>query len=203
MVEDITLTQSLETILEEAWRLLEQGAKNRRSPMHTGVLATLRAGFPEMRTVVLRSVDAKARKLYCHTDIRSAKVQDLRQNPNCAWLFYHPERKIQLRFLGTAIVHHQTPLAVARWQATQLMSRRCYATTLPPGTLVEMPTSGLPEYLIERSPTEEESEAGAENFAVIETVVHMLDWLWLDAKGHRRAKFQWQEGMLSASWAIP
>lgn len=203
MTEDITVTPSLETILCEAWVLLEQGVKDRRSPMHTGVFATIRGDFPEARTVVLRHIDAKARKLYCHTDSRSAKVGDLRHNPNCSWLFYHPERKIQLRFLGRATVHHDAPLATARWKETKLMSRRCYATTLPPGTLVEAPTSGLPDYLIERNPTAEESEAGAENFAVVETHVHLLDWLLLDAKGHRRAKFHWQGETLLASWAIP
>ncbi|PIO48212.1 MAG: pyridoxamine-phosphate oxidase [[Chlorobium] sp. 445] len=203
MVEEITVTPTLEAILSEAWVLLEQGVKDRRSPMHTGVFTTIRGTFPEARTVVLRSVDAKARKLYCHTDIRSAKVEDLRHNPNCAWLFYHPEHKIQLRFLGTATIHHSTPLAEARWKATKLMSRRCYATTLPPGTKVEEPSSGLPDYLIERNPTEQESEIAAENFAVIETQVHALDWLLLDAKGHRRAKFEWQDEMFSASWTIP
>ncbi|MDW8466042.1 MAG: pyridoxamine 5'-phosphate oxidase family protein [Chloroherpetonaceae bacterium] len=202
MVE-ATADLSLETILSEVWWLLEQGVRDRRSPLHTGIFATIRDGFPEMRTVVLRSVNATARKLFCHTDIRSAKVEDLRHHANCAWLFYHPERKIQLRFLGTATVHHQTPLAEARWKDTQLMSRQCYATTLPPGTLVEAPTSGLPEYLTHRSPTLEESEIGAAHFAVIETTVHFLDWLLLDAKGHRRAKFFWHGETLSASWAIP
>jgi hypothetical protein len=33
--------------------------------------------------------------------------------------------------------------------------------------------------------------------------VHALDWLRLDAKGHRRAKFEWENEQLSASWAIP
>jgi len=202
MAETLTL-ESLDIILEEVWQLLQQAVKDRRHPMHLGTFATVRNGMPEVRTVVLRGVCKDARQLFCHTDIRSAKIGDLRTNPNCAWLFYHPELKIQLRFVGKATVWHQTPLSEERWQRTQLMSRRCYATLLPPGTLVSEPTSGLPDYLIERSPTEEESEIGKENFAVVETKVHALDWLRLDAKGHRRAKFEWENEQLSASWAIP
>jgi len=200
---DVLGNLTLERIWEESWSMLVAAVKDRKSPMHTPALATVGEEGANVRVVVLRNAIPEERQICCHTDLRSGKIADVKRNPNVSWLFYDAEKKVQLRLSGIAAIHTDDALADARWATTKLMSRRCYATTLPPGTQSDEPTSGLPDFLVERNPTAEESEAGRENFAVVQCNIDRLDWLYLDSRGHRRAKFIWKNDALSATWIIP
>ena len=51
--------------------------------------------------------------------------------------------------------------------------------------------------------TLEESEIGYENFCVIETFIKSIEWLYLAAKGHRRAYFSLKNNSLEKKWLIP
>ncbi|MCS6989522.1 MAG: pyridoxamine 5'-phosphate oxidase family protein [Chloroherpetonaceae bacterium] len=200
----LTLEQdlSLDALLANAWRSLEEGARNRKHVFHLGVVATVRGDAPSVRTVVLRKAIAETRTLVFHSDKRSEKIAELRANPNVSWLFYDPNLRVQLRLAGVATLHFDDELADLQWKNSKLTSRRCYIS-LPPLTKLDKAASGLPEWLLHRIPTLEESEAGRENFAVVETRIHSLDWLWLNSTGHRRARFVWRDGELDASWVAP
>lgn len=201
----MTLEQavSLDTLLASIWEALQQGARFRTHAFHTGVIATISNGAPQARTVVLRKVLPESRTLIFHTDYRSKKISELTQNPNISWLFYNPEVRVQLRLSGKAILHHDSDLANLQWKNTKLFSRRCYLS-IAPSSILTKPESGLPESLLRRNPTIEESEAGRENFTVVETRIQTIDWLWLNSSGHRRAKFVWQEnGEKIANWIVP
>ncbi|MFQ3596913.1 MAG: pyridoxamine 5'-phosphate oxidase family protein [Chloroherpetonaceae bacterium] len=201
----ITLEQelSLDTLLASIWEALQNGARTRTHPFHTGVIATISNGAPQARTVVLRKVLPESRTLIFHTDHRSQKISELTENPNICWLFYDTEARVQLRLSGMATLHYQDALANVQWENTKLLSRRCYLS-LAPSTILAEPASGLPESLLKRNPTIEESEAGRENFTVVETHIHTIDWLWLNSSGHQRAKFVWQaSGEVIAHWIVP
>jgi 3-hydroxyisobutyrate dehydrogenase len=194
---------SLDTLLASIWESLESGARSRTHPFHTGVIATVSDDAPQARTVVLRKVIADTRTLIFHTDQRSQKISELTKNPNICWLFYDTTERVQLRLSGVATLHYQDDLASAQWENTKLFSRRCYLS-IPPLTRLEQAGSGLPESLLKRNPTLEESEAGWENFTVVETHIHTIDWLWLNSTGHQRAKFVWQsDGEVIANWIVP
>ena len=49
----------------------------------------------------------------------------------------------------------------------------------------------------------EESEIGYKNFCVIETFIKSIEWLYLAAKGHRRAYFSLKNNSLEKKWLIP
>ena len=49
----------------------------------------------------------------------------------------------------------------------------------------------------------EESEIGYKNFCVIETYIKSIEWLYLAAKGHRRAYFNLNKKQLENKWLIP
>jgi 3-hydroxyisobutyrate dehydrogenase len=49
--------------------------------------------------------------------------------------------------------------------------------------------------------TKEESEAGYKNFCVIRCKIKSIEWLYLAAKGHRRALFDLENK--KNSWLIP
>ena len=192
-------------ILERVWTLLERGTTNRRDDFHTCALATIGLdGAPENRTVVFRRVSRQPRFLLCHVDLRSPKVAEIERDQRVSWLFYHVEEKLQLRIRGQATIETKTALADAQWQNSQLFSRRCYCGDVP-GTLTETPSSGLPEFLLDREPTEKESEQlGRQNFAVVCSTIDEIDVYELHVRGHRRSLFKWDEnGAFEARWLTP
>jgi len=195
---------NLNVILAQIWTDLQAGATDSHDSFHTPVLGTLDAhGDNSLRTVVVRGIEPQTRAIICHTDVRATKVEEIRQRGSVSWLFYAAERKIQIRAQATAIIHHGDALALQHWQQTSLSSRRAYLATAAPGSELAEPGSGLPPHLTSRSPDQTESEAGRPNFAVIVSTIELLDWLYLDSKGHRRAQFSWTGGKFEGRWIIP
>ncbi|MEZ4745479.1 MAG: pyridoxamine 5'-phosphate oxidase family protein [Calditrichia bacterium] len=195
---------SFDEILQKCFGMLETGVSDRRDPLHTPVIGTVENNAPQLRTVIFRKFDPASRTLIFHTDFRTEKVAQIQKNPVVSWLFYHPERKVQLRIISDAKIHSDDSIADERWAASQLMSRRCYCIPMAPGTLSDSPESGLPEYLQLRRPTESESnDLGRANFCAISCQIREMDWLYLAAKGNRRAKFEWKNEHLHTTWLIP
>ncbi len=180
----------LEALLLQCWGYLEEGAGTARSPFHTAVLGTVEDGEPRLRTVVLRAADREAGRVLCHTDLRSAKVRQIRDDAPVSWLLYDPGRKVQLRLEGRARVHADDALADERWRASAAGSRRCYLVQPGPGDVLESAGSTLPQGLRGRRPEPGETEPGRGNFAVVAAGIDLIDWLHLTADGHRRARFR-------------
>lgn len=195
--------ENLEDVYGACWDLLEEGAASARGAFHTGVLGTVEDGAPRLRTVVLRAVDRPGARLCCHTDRRSGKVRQLADADAVSWLFYDPERRVQLRLEGRATIHAEDALAERRWAASPSGSRRCYLVSPGPGRVLAAPGSTLPEALRGRRPSPEETVPGRQNFAVIVTRVDRLDWLHLTADGHRRARFVRDGERWERCWVAP
>ena len=190
-------------ILKNIWKNLDLGTLQRRHPFHQPVFATICNGAPELRTVVLRRFWRRPPCLAFHSHKGSPKINQIRANPNVYWLFYHPAEKLQVRIKGIAAVHSDSELAEEQWQSTELFSRRCYIGEAPTQTS-KKPTSGLPEELVDREPTREESEAGRRNFVVVTSTIKEIDCLEMNFKGHRRSLFTWHEtGELETKWLTP
>jgi hypothetical protein len=194
----------LDEVLDGLWRALDRGATDAHASFHHPALATSSLdGGCSLRTVILRRVLAGERRLLCHTDRRSGKFAELQTNAHAAWLFYDPESKIQVRASGPCELHTDDALAEHQWQGARPMSRRCYCALHAPGTPAPHPVNGLPDALSERSPSEAEARVGRANFAVIACHIDLIDWLYLRAGGHRRARFDWRSGSLAATWLTP
>ena len=183
---------SLDDVLVSIWNQLEHGVRSANSPFHTPALATLGNIGPEVRTVVLRDVIRLTRQLICHTDWRSTKRAQLESNPRASWLFYDPGLKIQLRLRGCMRQQRDTAILRQRWEQSTSNSRKCYASPFAPGTPINEPMA---------SPCD--IEGGWRNFCVLVCVIDDMDWLYLDAGGHRRAQFEWTEHTWSGSWVAP
>jgi 3-hydroxyisobutyrate dehydrogenase len=196
--------QELDEVLAGIWGALEHGVEDAQAPFHHPALATRAVdGGCSLRTVILRRVIAPERRLLCHTDRRSPKLAELRTHSHAAWLFYDPQAKVQIRASGHCELHTDDDLAEHQWNSSRPMSRRCYCAQHAPGTPCAQPFDGLPRSLARRNPTEAEASAGRANFAVIACRIDSIDWLYLRARGHRRARFDWRSGSLSASWLAP
>lgn len=194
---------TLDDVLKSSWRILHEGVRNVRHPFYRPALTTMNGNKPEVRTVILRGFSEKDRTLICHCDARTPKVVEILDNPNVSWLFYHPEKWIQLRLSGTASVHTHDKTAESQWEKVSLTSRINYCAEIPPGSPSEKPTSGLPDFLRDKVPKLLDHSEARKNFAAIVCRFDQMDWLLLKLTGNVRAKFYWEDNRIEASWVIP
>ena len=179
----------LDKVYLKIWDLLKIGLKNRDLPFHIPVFICGNKNKSDGRIVVLRGVDEKEKKIWFHSDIRSNKIKILKSNSEASLLFYDKNEKIQLRIIGNTKINYKNDITRKSWEKTVHMSRQCYLGDKAPGSNTLNPTSGLTSNVDNLKYTLEESEIGYENFCVIETFIKSIEWLYLAAKGHRRAYF--------------
>jgi len=194
---------TLDDVLESSWRLLHDGVQNFRDPFHQSILTTMEGNKPQVRIVILREFSEKDRTLVCHCDARGSKVLQIRDNPSVSWLFYHPEKWLQLRLSGTASVHTNDKTAETQWEKVHLTHRINYCAETPPGSPTEKPTSGLPDFLRDKAAKLLDGPEARKNFAAIVCRFDEMDWLLLKLTGHIRAKFHWKDNRMDSSWVIP
>ena len=193
--------ENLEEIQNKYWSMLDDAVTNRGSPFRIPVFMCANQDEIDGRIVVLRKTDRKNNLLQFHTDLRSPKVKILKNNNKASLLFYDKEEKIQLRVKVNCEINNQNFITEESWKKTQHISRRCYLTDSPPGTISENPTSGMISQLEDFDYTMEQSEEGYKNFTVIKCKIKSAEWLYLAAKGHRRAKFDFENN--KNSWLVP
>jgi pyridoxamine 5'-phosphate oxidase len=190
-------------ILNEVWKMLERGVTHFNDPFHCPVLGTTGKDGCSLRTVIFRQLILPDRILVCHTDARAPKAREISNENKVSWLFYHPKKNVQLRMSGQAKLHTDDPFADDQWAASRVTSRLNYCAAQPPGTLVDKPSSGLPDFLLNKVPTLLESEQGRRNFMSISCRIDSIDWLRLSVMGNRRARFDWDQDKMKAVWLVP
>ena len=181
--------------------MLTNAVKDRSSPFRIPVFICTDQNDIDGRIVVLRKSDKNNNILQFHTDLRSPKVNILKKNKNASLVFYDKEEKIQLRVKVICEINNKNSLTEESWKKTQHNSRRCYLTDSGPGSVSENPTSGMISKLEDFDYTMEQSEKGYENFTVIKCNIKSIEWLYLAAKGHRRAIFDFENK--NNNWLVP
>ncbi len=176
---------------------LEDGARNRRSPMHTPVVATADA---DARIMVLRHFDPASWTLRFHTDARSPKTGVIGAGAPVGVLLYDREAKIQLRCRGTGRIEQHGRVADAAWEDSTNFARRCYLGA-GPGAESDTPTSGLPDWIEGKEPSEDQVAVAREHFAVLLVELAAVDWFFLSNDGHRRALLDVTTG--EGRWITP
>jgi|TARA_B110000438_G_scaffold296684_1_gene341764 3-hydroxyisobutyrate dehydrogenase len=194
---------NLDEVYSKIWNLLNSGLQERNAPFHIPVFISGAQNKFDGRIIVLRGVSEKENKIWFHSDIRSNKIKDLKSNPNGVLLFYDKNEKIQLRITGMTKINYQDNITKQSWKKTAHMSRQCYLGNYAPGSDISLPTSGLTENIDNSKYTLEESEIGYKNFCVVEIFINSIEWLYLAAKGHRRAYFSLKNKNLERKWLIP
>ena len=188
-------------IKKKIWLMLNDAITNRGSQFRIPTFICGEQSDFDGRIVVLRKSDQKNNIVQFHSDIRSDKIEKLKKNSKAAMLFYDKEEKIQLRVKVECEVNNQNSTTEESWKKTQHISRRCYLTDNPPGTESENPTSGMISKLEDFDYTMEQSEEGYKNFTVIKCKIKSIEWLYLAAKGHRRARFDLENN--KDTWLVP
>ncbi len=195
----------LDEVLDLVWTYAEQGATNSHHPFRTPTFVTSGTSEPNVRTVVLREVARGERRLAFHSDRRARKIADIQTNPRIAWHAWDAERSLQVRLSGRAHIHTQDEVAQAMWDDEPPASLDLYLKPTSPGTQSDQPTDGLPEATTNRTLTQDDVQAGRENFAVIRTVIDAIDALRLGRDVHQRAQFAWDPSLerFTGNWVIP
>ena len=185
--EKVSYYESSSEIEKKLWSLLTESVKDRDSEFRTPIFICGNDTDIDGRDVVLRKADQKNNFIQFHSDIRSSKIEKIKKNPNCSVLFYGKKEKIQLRLKTECEVNFNNEITKESWKKTGHVSRKCYLVTNGPGTVSDKPTSGLNSKFDNFDFTKEESEEGYRNFSVIKCKIKTIEWLYLAAKGHRRA----------------
>ena len=200
--EKVSYYEDINEIEKKFWSLLTEAVKERSSEFRTPVFICGNDKDLDGRVVVLRKADQKNNFIQFHSDIRSSKIEKIKKNPNCSILFYGKKEKIQLRLKTECEVNFNNEITKESWKKTGHVSRKCYLVTNGPGTVSDKPTSGLNGKFDNFDFTKEESEEGYKNFSVIRCKIISIEWLYLAAKGHRRALINF-EGSKKVTWLVP
>ena len=197
MSKKIDFYNSLELTLLEAENLISDGVENSKSMFHTPVLSSFVEKTISTRTVVLREFDSKNRTLRFHTDSRSGKIEELKENSISSVHGYDPDLKVQIRLKGKTSLHIDNEISKKAWAESREMSKMCYSVKDSPGNKISSPE---PFDLIKE---EIDIELGYNNFAVLHFSYDSLEFLFLKGAGHRRSIFDWSSNQLKSSWLIP
>ena len=193
--------ENLKEIIKKIWSMLDDAVTNRSSQFRIPVFVCGDQKDFDGRIVVLRKSDQSNNLLQFHSDIRSDKIPKLKNNKKASMLFYDKEEKIQVRLKVECIINHDNEITKESWSKTGHISRKCYLVDNGPGTESPTPTSGLKPELDNFEFTMEQSEEGYKNFTVIQCKIKSMEWLYLAAKGHRRARFEIDNN--KEYWLVP
>ena len=202
MTTAVSYYENFQEIEKKIWFMLIDAVTNRNSPFRIPVFICGNQTNFDGRVVVLRKADQQNKLLQFHSDIRSDKIKKLKKNKNASMLFYDKEEKIQLRAKVKCVINYNNKITKESWLKTQHISRKCYLVENGPGTESDAPTSGLKPELDNFEFTKEQSEKGYKNFTVIQCKIKSIEWLYLAAKGHRRAFLDYAHGS-KYTWLVP
>ena len=193
--------EDLKEIKKKIWSMLDDAVTNRSSQFRIPVFVCGDQKDFDGRIVVLRKSDQSKNLVQFHSDIRSDKISKIKNNKNASMLFYDKEEKIQVRIKVECIINYNNEITKESWTRTGHISRKCYLVDNGPGKESPSPTSGLKPELDSFEFTMEQSEEGYKNFTVIQCNIESIEWLYLAAKGHRRAKFDILNS--KENWLVP
>ena len=176
----ISRLEDLAAIEATVWRELARCLHDHAHGWRIGVLATRDGEGVDARSVVLRELDVARHTLHIYTDARSPKAQQMIDHPQGLLVLWSQELGWQLR-LRVGLGLQTAGLAVSsRWARLKLTpGAQDYLSPLPPGSTLDRPNP-VPAPAIE----------SRDHFAVIAAEVQSIDWLELEARGHRRAVFE-------------
>jgi hypothetical protein len=179
--------ETYEGILAKVWDTLALGVADATHPARLPTFATISPdGWPEARTVVLRSAHADLGEITLHTDLYSDKIKSLREAPRAALHVWDAKQDLQIRLQAEVLIQ-SGPDTRSLWDKTPDHVQQSYGVTPPPGAPIETAL----DYSKQPDPN---------TFAVLRCTIMQIDAVHLGAD-HRRVSFSrtrhWQGQWLS------
>ncbi|EOZ92427.1 Pyridoxamine 5'-phosphate oxidase-related, FMN-binding protein [Indibacter alkaliphilus LW1] len=187
------IENSKKEIFADLCHELQRGALDRKHPFRFVVLSSSAGAGVDSRYVVVRKVE-KDLQFFFFTDVRSTKINQLRKNPNVSLLFYHPQKRTQIRINGHALLHHQNDLAKNLWRKVQNEAQKSYNSKLAPGAEISDPHDAF--YW-------QEDLSDSENFCVIQIHPEQIEALQLNGLEHLRIYFERVNSVWEGKWLVP
>ena len=198
IIEKIRESDSLELALENALNKLKRAVKKRNDDLHLLNLVTVDSkNEPNTRNVVLRDFSIENLTVRFHTDKRSSKIEDIRDNKAICLIGYDKKAKLQIRMDADAYTIKDEKILMDIWKKMYPMSRECYRISKSPGDKIE----SLNEIRFDED--DESNLIGFDNFVAIQCDIKSLEILYLSSLGHIRAKYYNNNGSLLGEWIIP
>ena len=178
--------EALAELESTVWQQLSLATRDKTHAWRTPVLATIKGDMADARTVVLRGVDPSRRALTIYTDQRAGKVTQLLHKPRGTLVMWSPQLGWQLR-CRVRLALEVSGLGVdSTWARLRLTpAAQDYLSPLAPGA----PLAGQDVGGDSVADAELPARTAHSHFAVIDASVEAVDWLELNAEGHRRALF--------------
>ena len=175
-------------IIEDIWSELQTACSDKQHAWRTPALATIDAnGYPCVRTVVLRAVDAASQQMIIYTDRRSPKVLDLLRCKHAEIVFWNPALNWQLRAKAEIDVQTQGNLLDQAWENIKNSSAATdYLRNQLPGAVIN--------HANDTSQTSQEHQ-----LCILAAKVTELDWLELSRSGNRRLRIKNNQ----TEWLVP
>jgi pyridoxamine 5'-phosphate oxidase len=177
------------TFFKELQEELRKGATENGHPFRYCTLATVGLdNMARLRTIVLRKATDEL-MLTFYTDKRSKKIIHIKENKKVSLLFYHPEKLLQIRIEGLAIVNNDIKSKKLLWDAIPEASKN-YTTFEAPGKEIQDPD--IIEYLKDD-----------DHFCVVEIHPFKIEYLKLKRPNHIRVRYSKQESDWDAQFLVP
>lgn len=198
----LRLPEKLEDFEQRIWERLRRGVVDKKDPFQVLTFISFQDNRPNPRSVILRKVDQTKRILIFHTDVRAAKVAEIKSNQAVTVHAWHPGQRLQLRMYGRAKLHHMDTLWKTEWNHLSPTSRLNYSSTLSPGIPISDPLAGWESYGSMEA-IDSNSEDWKKNFAAISFEIEEIEGLLLSRGKHLRAKFGWKDASRESQWLVP
>ena len=163
---------------------LNRGIERKNHPFKNFVLSTTDGSMVDSRMVVLREHTNEPFILAAYTDIRSAKVDHLKNIPKASCLFWHPSAKLQVRVNASAMISNRDRRSKQAFADSTSFGKVAYNTIDAPGSLLDD---------FEWKPAKLRDDFDADYFAILDFKVYHMDVLQLSREGHIRTKFTYDE----------
>ena len=198
IIKKIREKESLDLALENALNKLKRAVKKRNDDLHLlNVVTVDDQSKPNTRNVVLRDFSIDNLTIRFHTDKRSSKIRDIRNNKSICLIGYDKKAKLQIRIDADAYSIDDREILKDIWKKMYPMSRECYRVSKSPGEKIE----SLNEVTFDED--DETNLIGFDNFAAIQCDIKTIEVLYLSHINHIRAKYTKIDGILKGEWIIP
>lgn len=178
------------TFFNELQEELLKGATDNGHPFRYCTLATVGLdNIARLRTIVLRKTTEDL-LLTFYTDKRSKKVIHIKENNKVSLLFYHPEKLMQIRIEGLAIVNNDIKSKKLLWDSIPEASRKDYTTSEAPGKEIKDPD--VIDYLKDE-----------DHFCVVEVHPFKIEYLKLKRPNHIRVRYSKTNNGWEGDFLVP
>ena len=175
-------------IWAKVWATFDRGVADAGHPARLPVFATVSSdGWPEARTVVLRSADQEAGIVTVHTDLYSGKIKSLQAQPRAALHVWDAAQDLQIRLQAEVTLRSGAQIRPL-WDAIPDHAQQSYGVIPPPGTPIEHALA----YVKRPDP---------DTFAEVTCTITTIDAVHLGAD-HRRVSFS-RVGHWRGQWLSP